>query len=126
MSRILKIFALILMVFATTSGCAMPEEMRRINEMKELSQRREGQMTTDLSGQQIFVRSCNACHPGAKEGMGPALDKLAEHFPTDDKLKKFIRQGVGMMPPQTKDVLDDQELVNLVVYLRGLKFEEKK
>lgn len=126
MSRIPKLAALIIFVVATTCGCAMSEEMRRINEMKEANQRRDMQMTTDLSGQQIFVRSCNSCHPGAKQGMGPALDKLAEHFPTDDKLKKFIRAGVGSMPPQTKDALDDQELENLIVYLRELKFEEPK
>ncbi|MDZ4834962.1 MAG: cytochrome c [Candidatus Melainabacteria bacterium] len=126
MSRIPKMIALVVLVVATTCGCAMSEEMRRINQMKEINQRRDLQMTTDLSGQQVFVRSCNSCHPGAKQGMGPALDKLGEHFPSDEKLKKFIRQGVGSMPPQPKDALDDQELENLVVYLRALKFEEKK
>lgn len=103
----------------------MSEEIRRIDEMQKAKQRREQQMTTDLSGQQIFVRSCNSCHPSGKAGMGPALDKLAEHFPGDEKLKKFIRQGVGAMPPQPKEVLDDQELENLVAYLRALKVEAK-
>jgi mono/diheme cytochrome c family protein len=126
MSRILKVIVLMLLVGATTGGCAMSEEIRRIEEQQKVNQRREKQMTTDLSGQQIFVRSCNSCHPGAKAGMGPALDKLGEHFPTDDKLKKFIRQGVGMMPPQPKEVLDDVELENLITYLRALTFEEEK
>lgn len=126
MSRILKVIVLMVIVGATTGGCAMSEEIRRIEEQQKVTQRREKQMTTDLSGQQIFIRSCNSCHPGAKAGMGPALDKLGEHFPTDDKLKKFIRQGVGMMPPQPKEALDDDELDSLVQYLRGLTFEEEK
>jgi len=117
---------LIALVGATTGGCAMSEEIRRFEEMEKVKERKERQMTTDLSGEQIFVRSCNSCHPGAKAGMGPELSKLAEHFPTDEKLKKFIRQGVGAMPPQPKEALDDVELDNLVLYLRGLKFEEEK
>lgn len=125
MSNIAGRVALLIVLVATTGGCAMSEEIRRIEEMKKLNQRREQQMTTDLSGQQIFVRSCNSCHPGAKAGMGPALDMLQDHFPTDDKLKKFIRTGVGSMPPQPKSILDDQELDNLVAYLRSLKVEEK-
>lgn len=124
MSRILGVIVLMLLVGATTGGCAMSEEIRRIEEQQKITQRREKQMTTDLSGQQLFVRSCNSCHPGAKAGMGPALDQLGEHFPTDDKLKKFIRQGVGMMPPQPPDAINDVELENLVQYLRSLKFEE--
>jgi cytochrome c5 len=115
----------LVVVVATTGGCAMSEEMRRIEQMQKEKQRREKQMTTDLSGEQIFIRSCNSCHPGGKAGMGPALDKLSEHFPNDEKLKKFIRQGVGAMPPQPKDVLDDQELANLIYYLRNLKIEIK-
>lgn len=126
MSRILKMVVLVLLVGATTGGCAMSEEIRRIKEMEQVNQRRERQMTTDLSGQQIFIRSCNSCHPGAKAGMGPALDKLGEHFPSDEKLKKFIRQGVGAMPAQPKEVLDDVELDNLILYLRSLTFEEPK
>src|SRR5262249_38575403 len=78
---------------------------------------------TDLTGQEIFIRSCNTCHPGAKAGMGPALDQLSAHFPDDDKLKKFIRAGTGVMPPQPKEALNDVELDNLVVYLRSLTFE---
>ncbi len=125
MSNIAARMTLVILFVATTGGCAMSEEIRRIEEMKKINQRREQQMTTDLSGQQIFIRSCNSCHPGAKVGMGPALDKIQEHFPTDDKLKKFIRTGVGSMPPQPKTILNDQELDNLVTYLRALKVDDK-
>ena len=126
MSRVLKMITLLTLVVATTGGCAMSEELRRIEAMQKEKERRDKAMTTDLSGEQIFVRSCNSCHPGAKKGMGPALDQIRDHFPTDDKLKKYIRQGVGMMPPQPKSVLNDQELDNLVGYLRSLKVEPSK
>src|SRR5579883_169414 len=105
MSRIARIAALAILVVATTGGCAMSEEMRRIEAQRKDKERREKGMTTDLTGQEIFIRSCNTCHPGAKAGMGPALNQLAEHFPTDDKLKKFLRTGVGAMPPQPKELI---------------------
>lgn len=77
-------------------------------------------MSTDLTGQQVFIRSCNTCHPGGRQGMGPALDKLAERYPDDNSLKTLIRKGRGMMPAQTKEVLNDRELDSLVAYLRAL------
>lgn len=129
MYRIARMVAFIIVVVATTGGCAITEEMRRIEAQKKDKERREKGMSTDLSGQQIFIRSCNTCHAGGKAGMGPDLSKLSEHFPTDDKLKKFLRTGVGAMPPQPKDVLNDAELDNLVQYLREMKVEipqEKK
>lgn len=124
MSRIAGMLAFAILVGATTGGCAMSEEMRRIEAMQKEKDRREKGMTTDLSGEQIFIRSCNTCHPGAKAGMGPALDKLGEHFSTDEKLISFLRAGVGAMPPQPKEVLNDVEMDNLVGYLRTLTFEE--
>ncbi len=52
--------------------------------------------------------------------MGPALDKMDEHFPSDDQMKRFIRVGKGVMPAQGKDTLNDIELDNLVKYLRAM------
>jgi hypothetical protein len=58
--------------------------------------------------------------------MGPRLDKMDVDFPTDDSLKKFLRKGKGMMPPQTVDSINDVELGNLVTYLRGLNADLKE
>ncbi|MBX9722184.1 MAG: cytochrome c [Candidatus Obscuribacterales bacterium] len=98
----------------------MGEEMRRIEESKHASQLRDASRSTNLTGEQIFVRSCNTCHPGGKKGMGPRLDKVDADFPKDDSLKKFIRKGKGIMPPQPQDSLDDDELSSLCVYVRTL------
>lgn len=102
------------------SSCAMTEEMRRINAVEaEKARKAEGQ-SSNLSGEQIFIRTCNTCHVGGRKGMGPALTEIDEHFPTDERLKAFIRQGVGMMPPQPPEVLNDKEMTSLILYLREL------
>ncbi|MBK7838905.1 MAG: cytochrome c [Candidatus Obscuribacter sp.] len=58
--------------------------------------------------------------------MGPSLENIATKFAKDDELKAFIRKGKGIMPAQPVDVINDQELDNLVGYLRQLEFEPKK
>lgn len=123
MFRIAKPVLVSMLVVATTSGCVMSEEMKRIQKVEDEKARRKQQMSTNLSGEQIFVRSCNTCHPGGSAGMGPALDQLSTHFPTDEKLISFLRQGVGVMPPQPKEVINDTEMGALIRYLRNLKIE---
>ena len=126
MSAMLKIACLLLTlttISATISGCVMSEEVKRIERDKAEKKRRKNAMSTNLSGKQIFVRSCNTCHPGGKEGMGPSLAQLKEHFPTDEQLKSFIRQGAGVMPPQPKEVINEVEMDNLIEYLRKLKID---
>jgi len=105
-------------------GCVMSEEMKRIDATKKLEEQRQESGSTNLTGEQIFVRTCNTCHPGGQAGMGPTLENMGKDFPDDAKLKAFIRHGKGIMPSQPKDVLNDQEMDNLVGYLRGLTFEK--
>jgi len=102
----------------------MSEEMKRIAAQKKADQQRQESGSTNLTGEQIFVRTCNTCHPQGRQGMGPSLENLATHFPDDAKLKAYIRTGKGIMPGQPKDVLNDQEMDNLVGYLRALTFEK--
>jgi mono/diheme cytochrome c family protein len=99
----------------------MTEEVRRIEQVRQSELRKAAAMTADLTGEQVFIRSCNTCHPSGRKGYGPALDKVAEHFPDDKKLKELIRAGKGLMPAQPKSSLNDQELENVVAYLRQLK-----
>ncbi len=102
------------------NSCVMTEEVKRIQAVEAENARKAEGQTTNLSGEQIFIRSCNSCHVQGRKAMGPALTEINEHFPADDRLKAFIRQGVGMMPPQPKEVLNDKELSSLVAYLREL------
>ncbi|MCC7528896.1 MAG: cytochrome c [Candidatus Melainabacteria bacterium] len=102
------------------SACSMGEEVKRIRAVNEVEKQRAQSQSTDLTGEQVFIRSCNTCHPRGRAGMGPALDKMDEHFPADQQLKRFIRMGKGIMPAQTADVVNDTELDNLVKYLRAM------
>ena len=101
-------------------SCAMGEEVKRIDESKLADQRKQAAMSNDLNGEQIFFRTCNECHQSGKANVGPALDKLDEHFPEDSKLIAYLRAGKGVMPPVPKDVLNDAEMASLIVYLRKL------
>lgn len=98
----------------------MTEEVRRIEQVKQIERRRAAAASTDLTGEQVFIRSCNTCHPGGRQGTGPALDDVNQKFPGDATLKKFIRKGKGSMPPQPKEAVNDRELDSLVDYLRSL------
>lgn len=103
------------------SGCAMSEEIKRIDENKHSLSERAASLSTDLNGEQLYFRSCNTCHPSGRQGPeGPSLEHVNDHFPTDDALKAFIRKGKGIMPGQTKDVMDDKEIDSLIVYVRHL------
>jgi mono/diheme cytochrome c family protein len=99
----------------------MQEEVKRIEQVKQLEQRRAAATSTDLTGQQLFIRSCNTCHPSGRAGVGPSLAAMNDHFPSDKALREFIRKGKGIMPGQPKETLNDKELDSLVAYLRALK-----
>jgi cytochrome c5 len=100
------------------NGCSITEEIKQIQKVQRAHDIQERARTEDLTGEQVYMRSCNTCH--SKHGPAPLLDKLSEHFPDDEGLKKFIRQGKGLMPAQPASALNDKELDNLVNYLRNL------
>lgn len=110
----------IFLVITATSGCSMNEEMKRIEAAKQMGEARQQSNSTNLTGEQIFYRSCNTCHPSGKKGMGPRLDQVNEHYPEDAQLAAFLRKGKGIMPPQSKDDLNEDELKNIVAYVRTL------
>jgi mono/diheme cytochrome c family protein len=115
-------------LFAVASlicGCAMSEEMKRIQERKDAERIRNASLSPDLTGEQLFIRSCNTCHPAGKKGLGPTLENLPDKYPDDAKLKLLIRKGKGVMPGQPKQTMNDQELDNLVEYLRKLTAKEE-
>ncbi len=106
------------------SGCVMSEEMKRIDQVKKAQRERAMEGSTNLTGEQIFIRSCNTCHPSAKAGMGPSLEAMNAKFPEDQALKQFIRKGKGMMPGQSVERINNDELDNLITYLRALEFSK--
>lgn len=116
-----KTYWLAMLSILSLSGCAMSEEVKRINEVKRAQQTRDLARSNNLTGEQLFIRTCNTCHPGGKDGMGPSLMNVNEKYPDDAAIKKLVRSGKGMMPAQPKEVINDNELDLLVQYIRGLK-----
>ena len=110
----------ITILIGSLAGCSMREEMRRIEVAKQAGQAREASRSTNLTGEQLFYRSCNTCHPSGARGMGPALDKVLEHYPEDKQLAAFLRKGNGLMPPLLAEDVNEEELQNIVAYVRTL------
>lgn len=76
----------------------------------------------DGLGKQIFMTSkpaCSVCHGLAKAGavgtIGPNLDKLK---PSEDRVRKAVRDGVGIMP-KYRDALSQEEIDAVSEYVAG-------
>lgn len=104
----------------------MKEEVKRIERVRKVRQRMEAALSDQLTGEQVFLRSCNTCHAGLKANLGPALDKINERFTSDNELKQYIRTEHGVMPGQPIETISDIELSALVVYLREASKEASK
>ncbi len=111
----------LLFLVSTLVACSLSEEMKRIEASKQYEEREDASRSTDLTGEQIFIRSCNTCHPGGKQGMGPSLIDISKKYPDDEMLKALIRKGKGIMPAQPPKVINDIELARLIVYIKALK-----
>lgn len=73
----------------------------------------------DPAGKQPFDRVCKVCHgPEAEGGAGPALvpfDREVEDVMT------IVRDGTGQMPPISAERVSDEEIAQIVAYLKTLK-----
>ena len=103
----------------------MKEEIRRIEAVKQAHEASEQSRSTNLTGEQIFIRNCNTCHPTGRKGSGPSLIAVDDHFKTDAELSAFLRKGKGVMPPQAPTALNEKEMENLVTHVRKLSSELK-
>ncbi len=104
----------------------MQEELKRIEGARQLEAITARERTDDLTGEEIFIRSCYTCHTTSRKGIGPRLEKVAEHYPDDQGLIALIRKGKGVMPAQPKESLNDSEMQSLVEYVRKLDVELKE
>jgi mono/diheme cytochrome c family protein len=69
-------------------------------------------------GEKTFMRYCNGCHPRGEGGLGPALNNK----PLPGFLIRFqVRHGLGVMPSFSDEVIGDEELDDLVAYLKELR-----
>ncbi len=82
-----------------------------------------GGSTEGLFGQELYERSCAACHArdgsgGAGPPLGPGSNGVVL---SDDQLAGAIVVGPGTMP--SFDRLSDEQVESLVEYLRTLQAE---
>lgn len=88
------------------------------------------------TGKEKFTATCSACHGPAGEGIsGLGKDMTTSEFiagKTDDELVQFIKvgrdpsdplntTGVGMPAKGGNPALNDQDLYNIVAYIRSLQ-----
>ena len=87
------------------------------------------------AGQKLFATSCAACHGPKGEGVpGLGKDLITSKFvaeKTDDQLVEFIKAGrapndplnttgIAMPPKGGNPALTDQDLYNIVAYIRSI------
>ena len=112
----ITLYFLLIMLGSVLNGCVMTEEVKRIKASKNYQNKYQEITKGYLNGKQIFIRSCNTCHPGGKASpTGPNIENFASNFKTTNELKQFILKGKASMPAQT--ILTTDELENLVQYL---------
>lgn len=87
------------------------------------------------SGKQVYLRRCASCHAASGEG-GPGNDLIPaapslvdaqwDHGSSDGEIFESVKNGVGpdfnMVP--FKDTLKDDEIWNVVNYLRSIAKKE--
>jgi mono/diheme cytochrome c family protein len=69
-------------------------------------------------GEQKFAQYCFKCHPSGEAGLGPSLNwNPAPRF----VLAFQIRQGLGTMPAFAREHLTDEDMSDIITYLKALK-----
>lgn len=78
-------------------------------------------------GQEIFESlTCVDCHRGGGNLVHPSRplkgESFAKRYPDDKKIEKLIRKGVpgASMPAFGKDVISEEQMKDLIAYLRSL------
>jgi mono/diheme cytochrome c family protein len=111
--NIFKSASVILMVVILTTHCSTRKSLPLEGPLSLNAREQKGEV--------VFMEHCQRCHPHGEAGLGPAINR-APSFE-----KRFqIRHGVGVMPAFREQHISDQELDNVVAYLKVLKKNEKQ
>lgn len=70
------------------------------------------------SGEVLFMRNCNQCHPGGAGGLGPALNNKP---PPKGAIALVIRTGPGEMPRFTDADLTSDQVDAITEYVVALR-----
>ena len=64
---------------------------------------------------------CSGCHLGLGKAAGGTGPKLSGTQRDDAYIKTIIRNGKGAMPAHSTDEVSDQQITDLIAYIRSLK-----
>jgi mono/diheme cytochrome c family protein len=71
-------------------------------------------------GRIAYMAHCHKCHPNGEAGLAPGInDKPLPEF----LMKTQVRVGLGAMPSFSREQISDQELDDLIRYLKTLRGE---
>ncbi|MYC77858.1 cytochrome c [Candidatus Poribacteria bacterium] len=93
------------------------------NDGKKAAGEKIGGMSGDSSkGWELFGRACIVCHPAAnKGGIGPQLVRSRAPRDIDKTMVRWatkIRGGGSLMPFYAPDILSDQDIADILAFLR--------
>ena len=73
-------------------------------------------------GKATFLKTCFGCHPNGNAAIGPALygAAFAARYPDNAALEAVIRGGRGGMPAFNSSQLTDDDLANIIAYVRAI------
>jgi mono/diheme cytochrome c family protein len=107
MKKLIILLAVIIAIAACSTKLMLPDEGEQLV-----------QSEAALNGQEVFMEYCNRCHPAGNAGLGPSIiNKPLPGF----LIKKQVRKGLGAMPSFDKEHLSEEELDNVIVYLKKIK-----
>jgi mono/diheme cytochrome c family protein len=70
-------------------------------------------------GKAPYARVCQVCHgPDGRGDAGPSLVPLDKDY---DEVLTMVREGGGQMPPISAERVSDDEVKQIVAYLKSLK-----
>lgn len=67
-------------------------------------------------GERVFMENCQRCHPQGEAGLGPSI-----HWAPSFAKRLQVRHGAGAMPAFDKNHLSEEELDQLISYLKAKK-----
>ena len=77
-----------------------------------------------IFGEQVYPRFCSGCHDTLSRDMVPKFQLGDRLDKTDDELILTILNGKGMMPPWRVQQWTDEQLDEIICYLRSLQEAE--
>ncbi len=72
----------------------------------------------EARGEKFFMTYCNKCHPGGESGLGMSINN--KPLPAN-LIKTMVRLGAGAMPAFSEELLPDEKLDDIIVYLQTIR-----